>query len=120
MVMEKLVLKNQIIAKGGAECRLSQESPKLHGGYSDVIRRMLVYSQPWVSPYGPFHTAQYAEYRHCALRVDIVGCADEGGASFAIDGLRKLSPSYGATALASFRGGPAVFRSLYADQSKTK
>jgi len=28
-------------------------------------------------------------------RVDIVGCADEGGASLAIDGLRKLSPSYG-------------------------
>jgi len=28
-------------------------------------------------------------------RVDIVGCADEGGASFASDGLRKLSPSYG-------------------------
>ncbi|MCX7108731.1 MAG: hypothetical protein NTX45_01120 [Proteobacteria bacterium] len=27
--------------------------------------------------------------------VDIVGCADEGGASFANDGLRKLSPSYG-------------------------
>jgi len=27
--------------------------------------------------------------------VDIVGCADEGGASFAIDGLRKLSASYG-------------------------
>ena len=24
-----------------------------------------------------------------------VGCADEGGASFANDGLRKLSPSYG-------------------------
>jgi len=32
----------------------------------------------------------YAPYR-----VDIVGCADEGGASFANDGLRKLSPSYG-------------------------
>jgi len=28
-------------------------------------------------------------------RVDIVGCADEGGASFANDGLRKLIPSYG-------------------------
>jgi len=28
-------------------------------------------------------------------RVDIVGCADVGGASFANDGLRKLSPSYG-------------------------
>jgi len=28
-------------------------------------------------------------------RVEIVGCADEGGASFANDGLRKLSPSYG-------------------------
>jgi len=27
-------------------------------------------------------------------RVKIVGCADEGGASFANDGLRKLSPSY--------------------------
>jgi len=27
-------------------------------------------------------------------RVDIVGCADVGGASFANDGLRKLSPSY--------------------------
>jgi len=32
----------------------------------------------------------YAPYR-----VDIVGCADEGGASSTIDGLRKLSPSYG-------------------------
>jgi len=29
------------------------------------------------------------------LSIDIVGCADEGGASFANDGLRKLSPSYG-------------------------
>jgi len=30
--------------------------------------------------------------------VDIVGFDDKGGASFAIDGLRKLSPSYGPTA----------------------
>ena len=69
---------------------LSQETPKLQGGYRDVIHRVPMYSQPWFSPYGPFHTAQYAEYRHCGLRVDIVGCADEGGASFANDGLRKL------------------------------
>ena len=59
-----------------------------------------------------FHSAQYAEYRYCALRLRltalqktayrrsiirdaVVGCADEGGASSANDGLRKLSPSYG-------------------------
>ena len=83
---------------------LSQESPKLHGGYRDVIRRVPMYSQPWFSPYGPFHTAQYAEYRHCGLRVtpyrvDIVGCADGGGASFAIDGLRvSVHPLTPATA----------------------
>ena len=40
--------------------------------------------------------------------LDIVGCADEGGASFAIDGLRKLSPSYGPNPIFS-RVGKCLF-----------
>ena len=42
-------------------------------------------------------------------RVDIVGCADVGGASFANDGLRKLSPSYGPTGLRTLNISIKIF-----------
>jgi len=38
---------------------------------------------------------QKTAYRRSIIRDAVVGCADEGGASSANDGLRKLSPSYG-------------------------
>jgi len=56
-------------------------------------------------------------------RVDIVGCADVGGASFANDGLRKLSPSYGPSLLSSgfiaqfqspLNAGQTVFKAIHA------
>ena len=61
------------------------------------VRLLSREKRPGINGFCPFHHS--AEPVHCsALRPFVVGCDDAGGASFEIDGLRKLSPSYGGLA----------------------
>ncbi len=51
---------------------------------------------------------QKTAYRRSIIRDAVVGCADEGGASSANDGLRKLSPSYGPARSGMFSSDRAI------------
>ena len=74
------------------------------------VRLLSREKRPGINGFCPFHHS--AEPVHwSALRPFVVGCDDAGGASFEIDGLRKLSPSYGGLAhLTAFFAYSAIRR----------